>query len=109
MLTRVGQERLANVPQMEPVRRELLQDALNFYQRFLQKNSDDPVIRRETAWAYRRLAEIHRNFGRYAEAETGFRKAFAMFGEMEAQSPLEPDTQTNLIVAHLRCPACLSE
>src|SRR4030095_12241843 len=34
MLTRVSEDRLAYVPQMEPVRRELLQDALGFYQKF---------------------------------------------------------------------------
>ena len=38
MLTRVGDERLASVPQMEPVRRQLLQDAVDFYQRFLEAN-----------------------------------------------------------------------
>jgi len=101
MLTRVGQERLAYVPQMEPVRRELMQDALKFYQRFLQKNSADPLIRRETALAYRRLADVHRNLGQYTEAETGFRKAFAIFDELEAQAPLEPSTRRDLSLAHL--------
>src|SRR5262249_1186790 len=60
MLTRVAEERLAGVPQMEPVRRDLLQDALNFYQKFLQKKGDDPGIRRETVQAYRRMAGIQR-------------------------------------------------
>ena len=107
MLTRVGQERLANVPQMEPVRRELMQDALKFYQKFLQKNSADPLIRRETAMAYRRLAEVHRNLGQYAEAETHYSKAFALFAELATVSPLEPSTRSDLSVAHLELANCL--
>jgi tetratricopeptide (TPR) repeat protein len=100
MLTRVGQERLAEVPQMEPVRRELLQEALTFYQRFLEKKSDDPLIRRETAWAYRRVADIHRNLSQFADAETEYRRAFVMFDELSLESPLEPDVRCRLILAH---------
>src|SRR5205807_1350378 len=100
-LTRVGQERLEFVPQMEGVRRELLQDALKFYQRFLQKNRDDPVIRRETAWAYRRLAEIQRHLGQHAESVQNYRIAFAMFEAQQAQAPLEPSVRHDLSSAHL--------
>ena len=58
---------------MEPVRRDLLQDALTFYQRFLQKNGGDPMIGRETARAYQRLGEIQRNLGQYAESVQNYR------------------------------------
>src|SRR5262245_22452141 len=100
MLTRVGDERLENVPQMEPVRRELLQDALRFYQRFLQKKGDDPVIRTQIALVHRRLANIHRWLDQLGESETEYRNAFAMFEELAAQSPLEPRTRWNLSWAH---------
>jgi eukaryotic-like serine/threonine-protein kinase len=99
MLTRVA-GRLEAVPQMEHVRRELLEDALKFYQKFLERKGDDPVIRRETAWAYRRLAAIQRSLGQLVEAEKSFRKALAMFEELEAQSPLEPSTRVALVQAH---------
>ena len=59
MLTRVSEERLRHVPQMEPIRRDLLQDALKFYQRFLERRSDDPAIRRETALAYGNMGSLH--------------------------------------------------
>ena len=93
MLTRVADERLANMPQMEAVRRELLQDALKFYQRFLERKNDDRAIRRETAGAQLRLARIHRSLGQYALAEIDYGKTFAMFLELAAQGPLDPESR----------------
>jgi serine/threonine protein kinase len=59
MLTQVGQESLANIPQMEPVRRALLEKALLFYQGFLQERSDESNVRLETGRAYRRVTDIY--------------------------------------------------
>jgi serine/threonine protein kinase/tetratricopeptide (TPR) repeat protein len=101
MLMRVGQDRLLYVPQMETLRQELIQDAVDFYKRFLDKNSDDPLILRETAMANRRLAALYRELGQYAESEAAFRDAFALFARMEAQAPLEPSIRDDLVLAHI--------
>jgi serine/threonine protein kinase/Tfp pilus assembly protein PilF len=101
MLTRVADDRLLNVPQMEPIRRDLLQDSLKFYQRFLANKSDDPVIRRETALAYRRVGGIHRTFGQYPEAENAYRSAIAMLEELGVSSALEPALRVELVSIHL--------
>jgi tetratricopeptide (TPR) repeat protein len=60
MLTRVGDEGgiLADEPGMIPVRRALLEDALNFYRGFLRQRSTDPLIRAQTGLAYSRVGEI---------------------------------------------------
>ena len=108
MLTRVA-DRLLAVPQMEHVRRELLEDALKSYQKFLERKGDDPVLRQETAWAYQRLAKIQRSLGHLAEAEQSFRKAFAMFEELEAQAPFEPSTRSALARAYPLFARFLSE
>ncbi|MEX2559532.1 MAG: protein kinase, partial [Pirellulales bacterium] len=100
LLTRVA-HRVANVPQMEPLRRDLLQDALKFHQKFLQKKSDDPEIRLETAVAYWQMAAIHHQLGQSAEAEVGYSKAIAMFKELDAEAPLEPRIRRELISIHL--------
>ncbi len=91
MLTRVGQERLADVPQMEPVRRELLEDALRFYQRFLEKRSDDPELQLEAAKAHRRLGDIKQFlFRESSEAETEHRRALAMLQQLVERFPEDP-------------------
>jgi serine/threonine protein kinase len=101
MLTRVSEERLQHVPQMEPVRRELLQDALAFYQRFLERRKGDPTIRRETALAYGNMGSLHFQLGDYGQAEDAYRRAFDMFAELADESPLEPGIRSKLIQYHL--------
>jgi tetratricopeptide (TPR) repeat protein len=78
MLTGVADERLAGVPQAEQVRRELLGEALAFYQGFLSEKADDPDLIRETARAHRRVGDIERLLGKHAEAEDAYRQALAL-------------------------------
>jgi serine/threonine-protein kinase len=68
MLTAVG-EKLKTTQDVQKVRRELLQQALDFYQQFLKEKSDDPKVQRETAGAFARAAEIHQLLGDSAKAE----------------------------------------
>src|SRR5438874_507671 len=77
MLTRVAEERLADVPHMEPVRKALLEDALQFYQDFLRQNSSNPALRLETAKVHRRLGNIHQVFRESAQSEQAYRSAAA--------------------------------
>ena len=101
MLTRVSEERLRDVPQVEPVRRDLLQDAMHFYQKFLEKKSDDPAIRRETALAYCNLGSVHHQLGDYGKAEAVYRKGFAMLAKLGTEFPLQADVRGKLILHHL--------
>jgi serine/threonine protein kinase/tetratricopeptide (TPR) repeat protein len=91
MLTQVGEEGLANVPQMEPVRRALLEKALTYYQGFLQENSTDAAVRRETGRAHGRLGEIYFLLGRHAESERAYRQAIALHEELAAEFAAVPD------------------
>jgi serine/threonine protein kinase/tetratricopeptide (TPR) repeat protein len=90
MLTRVAEERLQFMPQMEAMRRELLQDALAFYLKFHEKKSDDPVIRREAALGYLRVARIQSFLGEYSEAERAYQNAIEYLEELDGPSPGEP-------------------
>src|SRR5262249_18641448 len=45
-LSQLGHERLAQVPGLEQVRREVLEEALQFFQGFLQKKGEEPSVRR---------------------------------------------------------------
>ena len=101
MLTRVSEERLRDVPQMEPVRRELLLDALKFYQKFLEKSGDDPAIRRETARAYWNIGSLHLQLGDYGKAEAAYRTAFTMFDELDAEAAPEPAMRAQMIAHHM--------
>jgi serine/threonine protein kinase/tetratricopeptide (TPR) repeat protein len=69
MLTKVGAERLTNVPRMDEVRRELLESALAFQQDLLEQRRDDPGLRLELARAHGRVGLVLEQLGRLAEAE----------------------------------------
>jgi serine/threonine protein kinase/Flp pilus assembly protein TadD len=101
MLTRVAEDRLAYVPQMEPIRRDLLLDALKFYQKFLEKQSDDPVIRREAAFAHRRVGRIHHHLGQHKDAERAYRNAFAMFDKLDPSAFADPALLQQMVQCHI--------
>jgi eukaryotic-like serine/threonine-protein kinase len=63
MLTRVADEKLLDVPNMTPLRRRLLEDALQVYQDLALLASDDPDARCDTARAHRRLAIAYGDLG----------------------------------------------
>jgi serine/threonine protein kinase len=87
MLTEVAEVRLAYIPQMELVRRKLLQEALTFYQEFLSEEPDDPVLRHETGFAYDRLGFIYMRLGQRAEAEKAYRRAEVLHESLAAEFP----------------------
>jgi serine/threonine protein kinase len=72
MLTRVGEVDLADVPQMEPVRERLLQEAKEFYDAFLKRKQSSPSVLLETGKAYRRLGDIREMLGDYLGAESAY-------------------------------------
>src|SRR5262249_42107584 len=78
MLTRVAGKQLAHVPQMEPVRRQLLEDALKFHQGFLQEKGDDPEVRMEAAQSYRYVGDILQELNRPAEADKSYRRGIEL-------------------------------
>jgi serine/threonine protein kinase len=100
MLTRVGETELLYVPQMEPVRRDLLQDALRFYQEFLRERGDSRVVRAEAAGAYTRVGKIQSQLGQSDEAEAAFRQAATLLEELLAESPDDPALGNDLAGVH---------
>ncbi|MBI4600887.1 MAG: tetratricopeptide repeat protein [Planctomycetes bacterium] len=75
MLTRVADERLLDVPLMEDVRRDLLEEALGFYKRLLEEEEGGSVVRQEASRAHLRVGDIRRLLGRPDEAEIAYRRA----------------------------------
>jgi tetratricopeptide (TPR) repeat protein len=89
MLTRVGQEQLAHAPQLEQVRREILEDALRFYQWFLEQRGSDPAVRQEAGRALRRVGDIHALLGQADQAEQDYGVALGLQEQLAAEFPHE--------------------
>jgi tetratricopeptide (TPR) repeat protein len=87
MLARVAGEQLEFAPRMDPVRLELAQEALAFYQWFLRKKPGDVRIRREVGLAHLRVAQLLRLMVRLADAERAFAQAVAAHESLVGDYP----------------------
>ena len=86
-LTRVSESRLLQVPGMQPLRRDLLQSALGFYQDFLKERGDDPTIFAGLAAAHLRVGRIVRELGQADEARSAFQQARDLYRALVGRSP----------------------
>ena len=93
MLSAVGQDRLRNIPQMEPVRRELLTKAKAFYDEFMQEQNSDPNIRLEAALAQQRVADILEKLGDSATAIKAYESALGLLQKLEQEFPERTDVK----------------
>jgi tetratricopeptide (TPR) repeat protein len=107
MLTEAA-EKLADVPQMEQVRRALLEDALEFYQGFLDERGDDPDVQSEAGRAYRRVGDIRRMLGEINAAEQAYRQSIEVLEEVVADFPQAPDGAGELARSYIAHAAVFS-
>jgi tetratricopeptide (TPR) repeat protein len=96
-ITQIADQKLSNVPHLEGVRRELLESALQFYLGFLRQESNDRDIRRETAIAYGRAAEIHRYLGNKSKADELMRESIARLEKLAGESGGTPVDRVDLV------------
>jgi tetratricopeptide (TPR) repeat protein len=87
MLTRVSEEKLRDIPQVEPVQLALLEDALEFYRGFARQAPDDPQVLFEAAQAYERVGNAYLSLTRRDAAERCYREAFALRSRLAAEYP----------------------
>ena len=102
MLTEAGDVELADVPQMEPARRWLLEKARLGYQKFLDQRGDDPAARLGAVRAHNRLGNVLEMMGEYPDAERSYRRALATLDTTSpgGESPGEAETRSELARAH---------
>lgn len=77
--TRVSEESLLNQEGMQPLRNELLQDALEYYQQFAQQRRNDTTLTDDLAKAYYRVGVITAELGSLEDSLTPLRNARELF------------------------------
>ena len=80
LLTEVGDEKLRNIPLMDELRRQLLEDALKLNQQFLER-SNSQEDREEVVKAYGNVAEVYGKLGRIEDAVKNYELAKQNLGE----------------------------
>ncbi len=89
LFTRVSEERLLNEPGLQPVRRDLLQRAREYYERFLQRRSNDPALKNELAATQFKMGLIVEELESPEAALVWFAKAR---DQQKAQVAAQPDS-----------------
>ncbi|MFO0985458.1 MAG: serine/threonine-protein kinase [Planctomycetota bacterium] len=94
MLAHVGEVVLMNVPQMEQIRRKLLEDSIGFYQRLVTDSGMDPEVRFELAQNIHRLGRVQTELGTHEQANHTLRQAQSSIAQLEGAidaQRLEPE------------------
>lgn len=90
MLTAVGDKRLRDIPLMDGLRRELLEEALEFNKRFLA-DSQSREDRMEAGRAHVRAASIYEMLEQSENAETSHQEARKLFEQLRRAEPNNSD------------------
>jgi serine/threonine protein kinase/tetratricopeptide (TPR) repeat protein len=89
--TTVSESTLFDTPAMQPLRRKLLEDALGYYQRFLQEHGDDPGLEAELATTHFRVWQINLAVDRFPAAMASLRGGLDLAEKLYRQHPEDPE------------------
>ncbi|MEO2031007.1 MAG: serine/threonine-protein kinase [Planctomycetaceae bacterium] len=81
-LTTISQNELFDVPQMEPIRKALLEKARAFYETFVEQSTGDRDLMYELAKAHERLGSIIQQLGNPADAAAEYEKSRLAFSQL---------------------------
>jgi serine/threonine protein kinase/tetratricopeptide (TPR) repeat protein len=99
--TQVSQSPLLKVRGLEKFRRDQIQSAGEFYERFVREQFDAPEVRYDLGLAHFRLAEIDRELGNYPAAEESAAEAVTLLSALANAHPKVPEYQRHLAAVHL--------
>ncbi|MEQ8767585.1 MAG: hypothetical protein RL885_27010, partial [Planctomycetota bacterium] len=83
LLTGIASIDLVDVPQVEAVRRRLLEKALSYYESFLADRGDDASLRLDTVRALNRVGRVRRELGELETAREAFARALMLITAAE--------------------------
>lgn len=83
----VSEHELLNKPGLQSLRRDLLQDALRYYQRFEVDYRDNPSVRDRLAETWFRIGEIHKLIGSPENALAAYKIARVKLDELWKERP----------------------
>jgi tetratricopeptide (TPR) repeat protein len=104
-LREVGEDVLLDEPGMQPLRKSLLTEALNYHEGFLKIRPDDPEGRQQFAETFRLRGELDGEVGRTAEGKASVARAVALFEGLVQVKPADRELRFGLA----RCWLSLAE
>jgi serine/threonine protein kinase/tetratricopeptide (TPR) repeat protein len=99
--TEVSQNPKLKAIGMERFRRDLVQNAKEFHERFIREHFETPGVRHDLGLAYLRLAEIERELANYPAAEKSATNAVTILGALAHAHPDTHDYRRDLAAVHV--------
>lgn len=99
--TKVSEEKLLQAPGLQPLRKELLDNALKYYQKFAKEHGDKPGLRANLAGTYQRVGLITREIGSNNEALAAHQKALELREQLARATPNDAKAQQDLAETYL--------
>jgi serine/threonine protein kinase/tetratricopeptide (TPR) repeat protein len=93
-------ERMKDLPGVEPLRRELLLDTLNYYREFIRYAGDDRELRADLAVTWSKSAGVADELGDRTAALAGYREAAKAFQELATAHPGETRYEADLALCN---------
>src|SRR5262249_35166685 len=87
--TKVSESKLMTVPGMRPLRRDLLESALAFYEEFVRKGGEEPSLLAELAAAQSRVGQILSDLDEEHKARLALQRAIELYEKTLANRPHE--------------------
>ena len=106
-LTQVSENSALKEQNLEPLRRDLLRTARDFYERFLQQDPDDPDLQAELGKAHGRLGQITSILESTPKALAHFEKMQEVFDRLHRRHPSNAAYQQELAESYLWLGDCL--
>jgi serine/threonine protein kinase len=86
-LTKVTENKRLTEADFHALRKDLLQAALPFYEKFVTQTENDPELRAEQGRAYERLGKVRHETGEIDQALVNYRQMQAIFDELTRLHP----------------------
>ncbi len=86
---------------MRTLRQELLTSALDYYQRFVDQRSNDPLLRQQLAKAYFSVGQITQEIGSKQQAMDAFRFAMGIWEPLMKSEADNPELKGNVADCYL--------
>ncbi len=99
-LTKVSEDKLLNTPGLQPLRKDLLELALKYYQQFIAERSDDPDLQTDLANAYYRVGEITAEIASTKDALKAHQKALDIRKALAVRNTGNEDDEDNLVESY---------
>ncbi|QEG20367.1 serine/threonine-protein kinase [Mariniblastus fucicola] len=98
--TIISEQRLLQEPGLQPLRKELMQEAADYYRNFSEQYANDESLRLETGKALLRLVQIEGSYNANPVLLETCEEAIAIFLELNELDPDDPRTALELAEAY---------